>query len=241
MSKIFDIMILIGSLYILYLCIQTYNKNCGSICGSDIETNVVQTEVAGIAQTNVVQSEVAGVAQTPYNYNYNYNKNISNEQEFDAQLSTWYPNTWIERIDENGEPVYNSRENVTKVKEEFIESKARFTYDVNTPNLQRSGQMDGISDPTNFFDHQGKTIKEIYDSSVVDYKKMVPKKAMIQTDPDQLNTQSAGSNLSSIVPDAWIYDGEKPENGGQIEPNGLMAYDPFASGSTSNSLSVIDY
>jgi hypothetical protein len=229
MEKIFDIIILIGILYVLYLCIQTYKPTCDSNIEPNIDSNIEPNIEPNIEQKLFEQS--------PKKVKFNYEQNIPNEQAFNVQLSTWYPNTWIERIDENGEPVYNSRENVTKVKEEFIESKARFTYEFNSP---RSVQMNGISDPTNFKDHQGKTIKEIYDNSVVDYKKIVPKKTMIQTDTTHLNTQSAGSNLSSIIPDNWVYDEEKPENGGQFE-NGLMGYDPFASSSISNSLSVIDY
>ena len=100
--------------------------------------------------------------------------------------------------------------------------------------------MDGVVDPDDFKDGRGRTLKEIYDNSFVDYKKLVPKKRMVQVDPDQLNTQAAGSNLSYITPDTWVYDQEKPENGGKFD-NGLMADDPLASGSISNSLAVIDY
>ena len=69
---------------------------------------------------------------------------------------------------------------------------------------------------------------------------MIPEKQMISTDPDKLNIRSGGSNLSSIIPDNWIYNEEKPENGGIFE-NGLMGDDPYSSNSISNSLAIIDY
>jgi hypothetical protein len=76
--------------------------------------------------------------------------------------------------------------------------------------------MDGIMDPDDFKNGSGMTLKEIYDNSFIDYKKIVPNKKMIETDPTKLNTQIAGSNLSFISPDTWIYEQEKPENGGKI-------------------------
>jgi hypothetical protein len=159
---------------------------------------------------------------------------FQNEQLYGVQLSTWYPNTWIEKIDENGNPVYNSREKVTGVKETFIESKARFSYEFNSP---RSFNMDGVADPTHFHDGNGRTLQEIYDNSFVDFKKMVPKKTVIKTDEEMI-TNNAGSNLSFVSPDNWVYENEKPENGGTFN-NGLMADDPYASSSISNSYAVV--
>jgi hypothetical protein len=148
----------------------------------------------------------------------------------DMTLKTWYPNTWIEKIDSNGNPIYNSREKETGVKENFIETKSRFTYEYNSP---RSTQMDGVDDPSN-----GKTLKEIYDNSFVDYKKMVLQKKIVSKKEDEINIKQGASNLSYIIPDTWVYENEKPENGGSFY-NGIMANDPLSSYSTSNSLAYI--
>lgn len=244
MEKIFNVMLLIGVLYALYLCIQKYkpdegkdsNKKQKSTTKSEIKQ---ESKEEFINLDKFIYNNVEPSNKVEFNYDQirPIDKKFLKEQEFGSQLSTWYPNTWIERIDENGEPVYNSRENITGVREDFIESKARFTYEFNSP---RTVQMDGVVDPDDFKDGRGRTLKEIYDNSFVDYKKLVPKKRMVQVDPDQLNTQAAGSNLSYITPDTWVYDQEKPENGGKFD-NGLMADDPLASGSISNSLAVIDY
>jgi hypothetical protein len=297
MEKIFNIMLLIGVLYILYLGIQKYKLGCESKEElNKLDKVQIVNKSKDFGKTQIVNEpyqaklDKLGSLAMPKNepgekikFNYMNNKQIKdsleNKREFESQLSTWYPNTWIERINENGEPVYNSRENVTGIKEDFIESKARFTYEFNSP---RSVQMDGIIDPDDFKNSSGMTLKEIYDNSFVDYKKMVPKKKMIEIDSTKLNTQNAGSfiivddkfnfssfaregsyskksldfseylaeekvltfssgsNLSFISPDTWIYEQEKPENGGKFE-NGLMADDPLASNSISNSLAIIDY
>ena len=303
MEKIFNIMLLIGVLYILYLGIQKYKlgykskeelNNLDKVQIVNKSKDFVKTQIVNEPGEKVLTFSSARLPEKskdfsvnePYQakldklgslampknepgekvkFNYMNNKQIKdsleNKREFESQLSTWYPNTWIERINENGEPVYNSRENVTGIKEDFIESKVRFTYEFNSP---RSVQMDGIMDPDDFKNGSGMTLKEIYDNSFVDYKKMVPNKKMIEIDPTKLNTQNAGSyskksldfseylaeekvltfssgsNLSFISPDTWIYEQEKPENGGKFE-NGLMANDPLASNSISNSLAIIDY
>lgn len=244
MEKIFNVMLLIGVLYALYLCIQKYKPDTNSDKNTNPKSEVklennnqTKEEFINLDKVYYINKEPTNKVEFNYEQDRPIDKTFLKEQEIGSQLSTWYPNTWIERIDENGEPVFNSRENVTGVREDFIESKARFTYEFNSP---RTVQMDGIADPDDFKDGRGRTLKEIYDNSFVDYKKIVPKKRMVEIDPDQLNTQAAGSNLSFITPDTWVYDQEKPENGGKFE-NGLMADDPLASNSIGNSLAVIDY
>ena len=80
----------------------------------------------------------------------------------------------------------------------------------------------------------GKTIKEIYDNSLVDFKKLIPKKNMIKSNEDTL--LEGGSNLSFYTNDNWVYDNEKPENGGSIN-NGLYAVDY----NTLNSNAIFSY
>jgi hypothetical protein len=141
-----------------------------------------------------------------------------------------YPNKYVDRI-ENNEPIYGTDLRGTpypesdKEIEGFIESKARFNYEMYQPRTIRMG---GVSDPTGFYEGQAPTIKEIYDKQFTDFKKLIPKKEMI--DDKQNNTQEGASNLSYVLPDTWIYDEEKIENGGEIV-KGLFANDPSVTGS----------
>ena len=79
--------------------------------------------------------------------------------------------------------------------------------------------MGGKLNP-NDTDNIGKTIKEVYDNSFLDFKKMVPSKEIIDAKPI-----TASSNLSFMNNDDWIYKNEKPENGGLLYEN-LYASDP---------------
>ena len=66
--------------------------------------------------------------------------------------------------------------------------------------------------------------KYFYDKSLIDYKKLAPKKNMAEIEPDS-NVVNAASNLSFYSSDTWVYENEKPENGG-ILYDGISASDP---------------
>ena len=72
-----------------------------------------------------------------------------------------------------------------------------------------------------------KTIKEIYDDSILDYKKNIPKKKL-----NNNNIIQCGSNLNILSPNDWNYDNESSLNGGEII-NGLYGYDPLTNQCTS--------
>ncbi len=240
MEKIFNVVLIIGVLVALYYSIQKYKKdNQVNKPIKNVKTESEEKEVENFNMDKIYYIEKEKDSSIKFNYEEErpIDKQFQKEQEYGAGLKTWYPNTWIERIDENGNPVYSSREKETGVKEGFIESKARFTYEFNSP---RSLQMDGIADPDDFKDGKGRTLKEVYDNSFVDFKKTAPKKKMIGDSSEQIYSQTGASNLSFISPDSWIYENEKAENGGQIL-KGLYASDPYTAGSISNSHAVIDY
>lgn len=234
MEKIFNVVLIIGVLVILYFCIQKYKKE------NDLEPrtktkNVVSEEkhIEKFNMDKIYQIKTETDSEPKHTIQFNYGKlrpideQFQKEQDHGACLKTWYPNTWIERIDENDEPVYGSREKQTANIENFIESKARFSYEFNSP---RSLQMDGIADPDDFIDGKGRTLKEVYDNSFVDFKKMIPNKKVIGDSSEQTYSQSGASNLSFITPDSWIYENEKAENGGQIL-KGFYASDPLTNSS----------
>ena len=150
-----------------------------------------------------------------------------NEQKNGVHFTSLCPNRWIQSFDPDGNPIYNSRENVTGVLESFIEPKARFSYEFNKENTLK---MSGIIDPDDFIDGRGKTIKEIYDNSFVDFKKLTPKKTIIDNvSEEKSNSIQAASDLYYLPADNWIYENEKQENGGKsIE--GIYASDPSVVG-----------
>jgi hypothetical protein len=218
MEKMLNIILIMGLLVLLNLCLQKHKNEKIIPKNNNIVTEKFKMDKIYMP-TKVVEQ--------PIKFNYDkpreIDKQFQKEQDYGAGLKTWYPNTWIERIDENGQPVYGSREKETGNLENFIESKARFTYEFNSP---RSVQMDGIADPDDFIDGKGRTLKEVYDNSFVDFKKLVPKKEVVGDSSVQTYSQSGASNLSFISPDTWIYENEKAENGGQIL-KGLYASDPL--------------
>ncbi len=225
MEKIFNVILIVGILVTLYFCIQK-NK----------DENIVPTKK--ITENFNTDKLFFNETEPPKKIEFNYgqlrpiDKQFLKEQEIGVNQKSWVPNTWIDHIDENGNPVYKSREEPNI--ETFIESKARFSYEFNSP---RTVQMDGIADPSDFKNGKGRTLKEIYDNSFVDYKKMVPEKRKMDLD-GMVPTKNAGSNLSFIEPDNWVYENEKPENGAKFD-NGIFAYDPYASNSLANSHAAI--
>ena len=72
-----------------------------------------------------------------------------------------------------------------------------------------------------------KTIKEIYDNSIIDFKKNIHKKKI-----NNNNIIQCGSNLNILSPNDWNYENENSLNGGEII-NGLYGYDPLTNQSNS--------
>jgi hypothetical protein len=201
MEKIFNVVLIIGVLVTLYFCIQKYKKENDLVhCKKTKKTKNVVSEEKPIENFNMdkiykIETEPDKTIKFNYGELRPIDKQFQKEQDQGAGLKTWYPNTWIERIDENGEPVYGSREKDTGNIENFIESKARFSYEFNSP---RSLQMDGIADPDDFIDGKGRTLKEVYDNSFVDFKKLAPKKKVIVDSSEQIYSQTGAYNLSFI-------------------------------------------
>ena len=217
-EKIFNIGLIVSILVILYLCIQKFKsaKNTNPVEKFNMDKLFInEHEPSSKVEFNYGSDKIRPI-----------DRQFMKEQEHGVAQHTWYPNTWIERIDESGNPVYGQREEPDT--EHFIESKARFSYDFNSPRIAK---MDGIADPDNFIDGKGRTLHEVYNESFVDYKKLAPQKKKIE---GTVPSKNAGSNLAFIEPDNWIYENEKPENGGKFA-GGVYGADPFATGSISNS------
>lgn len=203
------ILIIVAIIVILYI----YNKNKVSNF-EPFQLDKILYEPKPDPQENV-----------KFNYENELDKRFLLEQDNSVNLATRYPNTWIQSIDENGEPVYANREMVTGKPDIIVEEKVRNNWEFNKPKVNN---LDGHVNPEDV----GKTIREIYDNSFVDYKKLIPAKPLINNKPNT-NFNYGASNLTFINPDYWVYQNEKSENGGQID-DGLYASDPLTSGSVAS-------
>ena len=87
--------------------------------------------------------------------------------------------------------------------EEPVDQKMLYDYrflDMNKDNLENLIHNDGLDNKVN----EGKTIKEVYDSLIFDYKKINQKK-----NPIDKNINTDGAFGESALPvDQWYYDGE---------------------------------
>jgi hypothetical protein len=165
----------------------------------------------------------------PQYIKFNYNlrpedKEFLKEQEHGVNLNTWYPNTYIEKLDCDGNPIWNSREKVTGQKDTFIQEHIRKTYKFNEP---KSIHNDAPVVPEAAINTK---ISDVYDNYFVNYKLLTPEKTKIDVEEDMIITKGA-SNLTFYSNDTWCYKDEKLENGGMIK-DGLYAndnnFDPVA-------------
>ena len=126
MNQLFNIILIIVILIILYKCIQ---------CTKDPENNSQKINIKPNLTIPVIENFIE------FDYGLRpIEKEFIKEQKDGVNLNTWYSNTWIDHIDKDGNPVYNSRENVTGEKETIIDGpKSSFSYDFNntkTTNIE---------------------------------------------------------------------------------------------------------
>jgi hypothetical protein len=153
--------------------------------------------------SNVISGEIKIPDETEEIKKFNY------EQDNAMMLATWYPNTYIEKIDENGEPIYNSRDNKFHVPSMELTLTRDGTK--NAFNEIDPINMDGIAD-----NNYGMSLKDLYDKSVPNYKK-IEKPMILDKSNDIIKT--GASNLSSYSPEDWSYKNEKELNGGLVGDN----------------------
>lgn len=210
MVEPFQVIVLIGILIIIYLYIQKQKNN--NIVNNDLRYDLRNSDKT-------------------MNFDYKpIEKQFMKEQESGVNLIVKYPNTWIEKIGPDG-PIYNSRENVTGYPDNAIDPRAESSYkfnEITDPISVASSREIDINGPDSLNKYYDKTLKEIYESSYVDYKDYVPYKQMIEKE-DNLNISDGASHLKYISSDMWVYDNEKPENGGKFA-DGIYAVDPDSLG-----------
>jgi len=208
MEKTFNFIIIIGLIYVAYLL---YKKETTKTINPK---NVNQEQIEEFNQDKIFNSNIPDQSIIKFNYETtNAEKQFIREQEVGMNLNSWYPNTWIEKINLDGKPIYNSRKN-----NEIVESKMLNSYLLDP---QRNINIGGKLNPLNI---EGQSIKEIYDNSIFDYRNTIQKKVMLDVEPG-FNSNKAASNLSFYSNDIWVYSEEKPLNGGELY-DGIQAVDP---------------
>jgi hypothetical protein len=236
MKDILNIILIIIILIGLNYCMQPKNNNliCNKPITKQFEQQIpIHTQIPipiPIQQNIITQNEkpVESFIDLDTKYiSFDYNvrpidKKFINDQTGGSYMYTWYPNTWIDKIDENGKPLYKSRDNL---KDTSGIPKTSYSYDFNNVKI---GNMSSVLKPE---DSQGKTIKEIYDNSIIDYKSLGPNKNMLSDETSDI-IMSGGSNLQYYTADTWTYENENQQNGGLIYDN-VYGDDPM-----SNNVSV---
>jgi hypothetical protein len=206
MDKKINVILLIGVLILLYYCLKK-NKNEKNIENLNTDKIFIQPDIKSEQVVFNYESETEKES--------NMIKQFLIEQEEGAHIYPKYSNSWIDKLDENDNPIYNSKKNSNDF---LIEPKTRQSWEFNKNKFENP---DGIINSNDNFN--GKTIKEIYDNAFVNYKNLIPEKSYWENNE---RTEEGASNLSYYKKDNWYYDNEKPENGGEIM-KGLSGSDPL--------------
>jgi len=213
MNKIINEIIFIIILIVLYFCLQKYKKNCNY--NNNNNNNIKYTEDFITLNENEIENDNKII------FNYDTLREVDEkfikDQENKLNNNIIYPNKWIEKIDDNNNVIFNNI-NTDNIKKSNIE----FSYDFNEPLVKN---LDSVVDIKSFKENMGRTVKEVYDNSFIDYKKLIPKKNKIDVE-NELTYLNGSSDLTFITPDTWLYENEKPENGGEIK-EGLYGNDPI--------------
>ena len=191
--KMINIIILICFIYLIYLLWDSHKEKFKNILPQLKNLYKPTEKFSNIyfdGLDNVISENIEIPDRTEEIKKFNY------QQDNAMTLASWNPNRYIKKIDENGKPIYDS------------------IYDDNFPlitqdaNLTEINPIDGIAE-NNF----GMSLKELYDKSLPNYKKIEPKMTLDKSN----DTKKIGaSNLSSYTLEDWTYKNEKELNGGLI-------------------------
>jgi hypothetical protein len=197
---------MLGFFIILYISVKKYNENMKSI---DNVTILDDTEYESHSYICDDEFKHNFPEYKTENVKFDYNpsdaviKQFQKEQKYGSNMVIKYPNKYI-----NNES-YGEWKSDTKV---------IYNEDLYKTNIVN---VDGYMDKNT----AGKTIQEIYDNNIVDFKKLIEKKNGIH-DLNRGFSSEGASKLSYLLEDDWKYENEKPENGGQIL-DGFYASDPM--------------
>jgi hypothetical protein len=217
MTQLLNSLLMLGFLAILYLAIRKYNKE--QFNNTDDTDYVVNKDLT---------MPFKNKNDEPYYINFDYEiskdeklvSQFQKEQKEGANTTIKYPNRFIVKLDADDKPIWSDYKNLTGNPDSFIDNRILFGDNLYGSHIKN---MDGMLNPKDAnIENNGKTLKNIYDSHVLDFKDLIPKNEMINNNN---NKQTAASKLSYLDNDDWKYKDESIMNGGPILDN-FYAADP---------------
>jgi hypothetical protein len=217
MTQLLNTLLMLGFLAVLYLSIKKYNNEQFTNDTDNMEYVVNKDLTMPFKNNN----------EEPYYINFDYEiskdeklvKQFQKEQKEGANTNIKYPNRYIVKLDENEKPIWSDYKNLTGNPDSFIDNRILFGDNLYGSHIKN---MDGKLNPKDAnIENNGKTLKNIYDSHVLDFKDLIQKNEMI----DNNDVITAASNLSYHDNDDWKYKDESVMNGGAII-NNFYAADP---------------
>ena len=149
-------------------------------------------------------------------------KNIKNDENFSEQQLIIEGNPTI-HFDYESVPIEPEKEHIEDryqkelksgafvypqySNEKFTDQRVIYNNDMYAKPIHINRTLDGMDE-----NDLPKTIAQIFDESITDFKKLIPNK---QSQTGDFVIQGA-SNLSTFNRDDFVYDDEKPENGGMF-------------------------
>jgi hypothetical protein len=228
MTTYIDGLLMLGFLVILYISLKKYNNIENETKNLEIFNSGITTELLNNKMCNEFIPNYPQLPTQYIKFDYNPTKEILNqyqqEQKYGSNMAIKYPNKYA-KTNEEKNIVYGSWNELTGNPDEFLDTKIIYNEPLYKPNITH---MDGVLN-INDINTIGKSIQEIYDNNILDFKNLVEDKKKINDDtimPTRKSSQVAASKLSYMLDDDWEYENEKPENGGQILDN-FYASDPF--------------
>jgi hypothetical protein len=211
MKPIVNLIIYIG---MICLIIFLFNKLYKSSKSENFTNLISQNE----NNNNINLSEKYETIQFDYNDNNNNNTKETINEQYNKELDygvTLQPNYGNNNMMKGSD--INSNKDLFdyngNVDQRAIYGDKLYTHPIHTERSDNS--------------YINKPIKELYDDSITDFKKISHKKEGNEGD----FVVSGNFNLGSFAPDFINYDNEKPENGGILSGNDFFAFDPLTSGS----------
>jgi hypothetical protein len=213
MKSIVNLIIYIGMIFLIIFLLNKLYKSDN--LDNENFTNTISRSEKDKNNDNMNLSETYEHIQFDYNDNNtkeNINEQYNKELDFGVTLQPNYGNNnMMKGSDINSDKdLFDYNGNVDQ---RTIYGDKLYTHPIHTER----GDNTYINKP----------IKDLYDDSITDFKKISHKKQGNEGD----FVVSGNFNLGSFAPDFINYDNEKPENGGVLAGNDFFAFDPLASGS----------
>jgi hypothetical protein len=220
-------LLMLGFIIILYLSVKKYNKekmkdfnNRVHLDDTTIDSHMEVCDDIFEVDTPYIETEFIKFENNPTKEVINQ---FQKEQKYGSNMAVKYPNKYAVKLDEKDNITYGDWKDLSGNPDDFLDTKVVYNEDLYKPTIANA---DGRLDPNDPI-MAGKSIREIYDDSILDFKSLIIKKNKMKTlDGPREFKQTGASKLSYNMEDDWVYENEKPENGGEIL-DGFFASDPM--------------